>query len=400
MDILTIAPTYSPSSARSQDRYLTGLARALAGAGHEILVLTASDEGAFHGRLPPGVRVLTPSESWPLFHYEQSTDTILDNVRLVGEALELAAETTFDLLWCHTWQGALAADLMRNRLWIPLALYLHGTQAGRDTGEEGSVRRYVCEMEEWACGRSDALVCPSESAVHDVCTSYGISQDHLHVVPVSPDFRQFEPAGTDLDDFRALLASPDEPILLYAGALEETNAPHTLLEALPSVLAERPNVRLVFAGRGPASEALMKRAEASGVADRCLFAGEVSERVLGAFYRTCDLLVAPASFAPSGRSVQEAMGLGLPPVVSDVGAHRVLISDGITGLRVRPGNPDAWAGNLVWALENPERLGEMGKEAEEFARDLPSPECTAARFAEVAGHLAADAGRGAAERSR
>jgi glycosyltransferase involved in cell wall biosynthesis len=52
----------------------------------------------------------------------------------------------------------------------------------------------------------------------------------------------------------------------------------------------------------------------------------------------------------------EALGLGVPVVASRVGGIPETVEDQRTGLLVAPGERDAWAEALAWALEHREEM--------------------------------------------
>jgi glycosyltransferase involved in cell wall biosynthesis len=59
------------------------------------------------------------------------------------------------------------------------------------------------------------------------------------------------------------------------------------------------------------------------------------------------------------------MAAGRPLVASRVGGLPDLVEDGVTGLLVAPGDPDALAAAVRSLLENPERAELMGRAARE-----------------------------------
>ena len=75
------------------------------------------------------------------------------------------------------------------------------------------------------------------------------------------------------------------------------------------------------------------------------------------------------------RTLVEAYGCGLPVIASQIGALAELVKDGETGLLFEPDNPNDLAMKMRWALQHPEEMAEMGRNA----RALYEAEFTAER---------------------
>ena len=62
----------------------------------------------------------------------------------------------------------------------------------------------------------------------------------------------------------------------------------------------------------------------------------------------------------------EAMAQGRLLVASDVGGHRELIADGVTGVLFRAGDPEALAGKVLALLAEPSRWPQLRAAARRF----------------------------------
>jgi glycosyltransferase involved in cell wall biosynthesis len=77
-----------------------------------------------------------------------------------------------------------------------------------------------------------------------------------------------------------------------------------------------------------------------------------------------DVLVGASHEEPFGRTLIEAMACSKPVVATRVGGIPEIVVDGVTGLLVPPGSPDALAAAVSSVLESPElaaRLGSAGR---------------------------------------
>ena len=148
------------------------------------------------------------------------------------------------------------------------------------------------------------------------------------------------------------------PMVLFVGRFVPYKGLDVLLEALRGLRATA-----VLVGDGPLRRALEARAQALGVSERVVFAGEVDESELRALYRACDIFVLPSV------SRQEAFGLVQleamacsKPVVSTALPTGVpwVNQDEQTGIVVAPGDAPALRAALARLLANPELRAEMG----------------------------------------
>ena len=183
--------------------------------------------------------------------------------------------------------------------------------------------------------------------------------------------------GLDLDEFSpppapARYRGEGEPpvltILSVGRAVEKKGYPD-LIAAL-SRMPESPAWRFVHVGGGPQIANLRRLAERAGIADRTEWAGAIARPELLARLRAADLFVLASRVARDGdrdglpNVLLEAQSQGLPSVATRVSAIPELIEDGVNGILVPPGDPDALAAALARLLGDPElrrRLGAAGE---------------------------------------
>lgn len=127
--------------------------------------------------------------------------------------------------------------------------------------------------------------------------------------PITPEERARER--------RLLGLSPDQPVVLFAGALghDRNKGFDTLLRAWQDLVqGGNWDVQLLAAGSGTGSHIWQQRARAAGIADRVRFIG-FTER-MNELLAAVDLLVSPVRYEAYGLNVQEAICRGVPALVS------------------------------------------------------------------------------------
>ena len=167
----------------------------------------------------------------------------------------------------------------------------------------------------------------------------------------------------------------DEIITYVARNLEKTRGFHTMMRALPRILAERPSARVVIVGGNEVSYGKQSdhpgglraemAAELQGKVDweRVHFVGKVPYpdfKKLVQISRCHIYLTMP--FVLSW-SLLEAMSMQATIVASDVAPVREAVSHGKTGLLVDFFDPDALAAQVVEVLANPQDHAHLGPAA-------------------------------------
>ena len=180
------------------------------------------------------------------------------------------------------------------------------------------------------------------------------------------------PNGVFVDRFAA--AEPREEwrgaggTLGFIGRLdEERKGLPTLLAALTDVVAARPGVRLLVAGRGDEEEAVEDLAPEVRAA--VTFLGVVSEVDKARLLRTVDAYVAPNLGGESfGIVLVEAMAAGAPVVASDLDAFGRVLDGGRVGVTFPTGDTAALAAALLRLLDDGPRRAALAAEAAAWVR--------------------------------
>lgn len=119
-----------------------------------------------------------------------------------------------------------------------------------------------------------------------------------------------------------------------------------LLDALPELIHQRPDIRLLLVGGGPQEAALRQLAEQLGLGDYVIFTGRVPHQEIGRYYDLINVLAYPRHPMRLTQLVTplkplEAMAQGQLFVASDVGGHRELVRHGETGILFKAGDASA-----------------------------------------------------------
>lgn len=143
-------------------------------------------------------------------------------------------------------------------------------------------------------------------------------------------------------------ARPDGTVrLLFVGRLVRTKGARDAISALD--LARDLPVTFDIVGDGFDRTACEKLAADLGLTDRVRFHGRVPRDQVESFYQAADIFVFPSYREPGGSVVFEAMGHGLPLIVSDRGGPGYMVDESC-GIRLHPVEPAQYASDLAAAI--------------------------------------------------
>lgn len=205
-----------------------------------------------------------------------------------------------------------------------------------------------------------------------------LSVRKIHVVRNGCHLEKFDPERNAPPGMRASLGfAENDPVLIVLARLEPQKGHHVLLEAMPCVLKQFPNTRLVCVGDGALRERLEKQAISLGVKEAVRFAGYQSNPQ--DWLALADFSVLPSYYEGLPLVAIESLAAGRTMVATAVDGTPDVIINGKTGLTVPPGNAPQMAEAICTLLGNPslrKTLAQAGRRhvlenftSERFVRD-------------------------------
>src|SRR5215212_7955780 len=276
---------------------------------------------------------------------------------------------------------------------LPLVLTVHTSL--RHTLAVGDLRSAILKalggpIELWG-ERSAEAVLVITPRLRGLLLSDGVEEDRLHLIPPGVNPSLFE--GPFEDPFEGV----GRPRALFVGRLAPQKGVDTLVSA--AALIENPSARILLVGDGPERPALEREAERIGVGDRVRFLGFLAHDRLPAAMAHADVLALPSVYEELGTVLIEAMWAGLPIVASRTGGIPDVIEDGVNGLLVPPGEPEALARAIDRVLADRALANRLSEGAQKRGKDYDW-EVLAGRVLQVyrgvtVGRLAAVSSKGA-----
>ncbi len=157
--------------------------------------------------------------------------------------------------------------------------------------------------------------------------------------------------------------------LLFVGTLCEKKGIKQLVQAMPEVVRQFPQVELHVIGRdwyfpgGRSYKEHIRSIIDKSVEKNIVFRGVMPHEKVLEEIAQADICVYPSHMEAMPLSWIEALGLGKPFIGGDIGPGYELVEPGKTGLLADPRNPDDIAEKIVWMLNHPEEARLMGQNA-------------------------------------
>jgi len=317
--------------------------------------------------------------------------------RLAVRLLQVASDIQPDILHAHSPAlNAVAALRVGRKLGIPVVYEIRAfwedAAVDHGTSREWGVRyRLTRAMETWALRRVDAATTICEGLRAEIL-GRGIAARKVEVIPNAVDIGDFQVGGARDADLARQLGLDGRTVLGFIGSFYAYEGLNVLLDALPSMLAHQPDIRLLLVGGGPQDAALRRQAEALGVTEQVIFTGRVPHGDVQRYYNLIDVLCYPRlkmrlTDLVTPLKPLEAMAQGRLLAASDVGGHRELIEDGRTGVLFPAGDAAALARKVLALLDAPECWPLLREQGRRFVEEQRSWAASVSRYRKVYGNL-------------
>jgi glycosyltransferase involved in cell wall biosynthesis len=218
----------------------------------------------------------------------------------------------------------------------------------------------------------------------------GLPPGKLQVIPNGVDLDRFRPASpAERMRLRRDLGLPvDGLLVLFVGFFSHEKCPDLLFDAWTDSFGASPASSLVIVGASRSDyyeidSTMAARVQADAVRLGCQDRLRLVEHTesIELYYRAADVFVLPSKREGLPNALLEAMACGLPSIVSRLpGVTDSVISDGVDGVLVEPGDREALASALRAALCDAERRARLGRAARQTVEARFSLAVTADRY--------------------
>ena len=184
----------------------------------------------------------------------------------------------------------------------------------------------------------------SSNSYDDIIADYRVDPERLHIVHVGVDPQQFRP----IDNVNVVPGR----LMTTASADVAMKGLAFLLEALAKLRAKDDSIHLVVIGKPKYDSKATQLIKELNLAESIEFVSGVTDQRIVELYNEAEVAIVPSLYEGFSLPAIEAMSCGVPLVATTGGAlPEVVGADGVTALQVPPGDSDALAQKIGWALE-------------------------------------------------
>lgn len=281
----------------------------------------------------------------------------------------------FDIIDAHDWLGIIGGMIVKKELNIPLTFHVHSTEVGRSVGRGSHAIKDI----EFEGGQIADCVITVSYAMKDELEKLGFPTNKIRVCWNGIDPSKYDPKNVTEEQKQQLKhnygIADNENMIFFIGRLVTVKGVDNLIRAMPYVLQDFPNSKLVILGIGDMEWLLKEMAQNLGVADKIVYRYEfISETERIIHYEAADCVVLPSIYEPFGIVCTESMSMGKPPVVGATGTNgfrEQIIPDGDNqcGVHINPHDPEDIAWGIKHILQDKKNALWMGKNARKRVLD-------------------------------
>lgn len=316
------------------------------------------------------------------------SDVVSYNTISASDMINLLVEKKgkrFDIIDAHDWLGIMGGIIAKKELNLPLIFHVHSTEVGRSIGRGSHIIKDI----EYEGGQiSDGIITVS-FAMKDELEKLGFPADKIRICWNGINPNKYDPLKVTEEERiqlrRKYRIKENENMIFFVGRLVTVKGVDKLIKAMPTVLDDFPNTKLLILGIGDMEWSLKDLVKTLRIEDKVIFRTEfISETERIKHYAASDCVVLPSIYEPFGIVCTESMSMGKPTVVGARGTsglkEQILpTGENQNGFHINPHDPQDIAWGIKQVLQDKKRAEWMGQNARKRALELFSWETIAQR---------------------
>ncbi|MCB9307755.1 MAG: glycosyltransferase family 4 protein [Lewinellaceae bacterium] len=197
---------------------------------------------------------------------------------------------------------------------------------------------------------------------------YGVAEEKLIFSPFSVDNERFQELlpenAQEKKRIRQNLSLPlEDVIIMYSGKFMSIKRPVDVINAFMQIDTNKYNCSLVFMGDGELRKELENIIEKHKLKN-VIITGFINQNTIPQYYAASDIFIMASEYESWGLSVNEAMNLGLPVIVSnEVGCAEDLVKPGVNGYIYPCGDVQRLAEKIHQLIVDKPLRHKMGKQS-------------------------------------
>ncbi|SHE23684.1 TIGR04063 family PEP-CTERM/XrtA system glycosyltransferase [methanotrophic endosymbiont of Bathymodiolus puteoserpentis (Logatchev)] len=298
---------------------------------------------------------------------------------------EIIPEIKPDILHAHSPAlNGLAAIKAGKKYNIPVVYecraFWEDAAVDHGTTSEGSLRyRITKALETYVFKQAQAVTCICEGLRQDIIKR-GVAENKITVIPNAVNIEKFTFGQEAKPQLKQELGLQANTVLGFIGSFYAYEGIPLILDALPEILKQQPNVRLLLVGGGPQEQIIKDKVKQLQLESFVIFTGRVPHDQVQDYYNLVDIFVYPRLVMRLTELVTplkplEAMAQGRLVIASDVDGHKELIRDQENGMLFKANDVSSLVGcvlNLLAHSESWPAMRQAGRQYVEQERNWPN----------------------------
>lgn len=288
------------------------------------------------------------------------------NLRAFRQLKSLMEQEEYDVVHCNTPVGGilarLAAKSLRRR-GCKVIYTAHGFHFFKGGSKKSWILYYP--VEKLMCRYTDLLITINDEDYALAKKHFSVQTEHIHGVGASSE--KYEPVSSEEQAvLKECLGYGGKTILLCTGELNANKNQIVAIQAMPSVVKNHPDAKLLLAGNGPFAECLVdeiQRLKMGGFIELLGYKTNLQDYV-----KASDLIVSCSKREGLPLNIIEGMLCEKAVVASVNRGHKELVEDEVTGYLLPADAPMEFASTISSLLSEPDRLCEMGRAGRKRAK--------------------------------
>jgi glycosyltransferase involved in cell wall biosynthesis len=358
LKIFQVVPYYPPHVG-GMEYYVQHLSEELASRGHEVTVFTTSNEPTPSIVTTNGVKIYSLKKMVNIY-----------NIPIVPTLFwELVSKEKPDVVHTHQYP-VFFSDVAAAASWLkhtPLLLQVHIVSDAKSPLSGFISDMYYTTLGLKTLRTADTVIVPS-LAYRTKLIGMHVNPKQLQVIPYGIDTKRFSGALKS-EEFRVKYNCQGSKVILSVGRLNYQKGFQYLIAAMPAIIKQIPNAKLMIVGIGEELTYLKNLTKSLNLNKSVIFTGRISQTEIPTAYAASDLFVLPSLFEAFGISLIEAQAAGKPVICTRTGGTPEAIIDGETGFLIEPKNPKQLEKTIVRVLSDDALSRRMGAKGRAFVEE-------------------------------
>lgn len=338
-------------------------ARAIQKQGLQVRVIAMHSPGSKRQEIWDGMEIIRPQyfpERWEILRQERAGIPAIWRKRPLARFVLLPFILTHtlaiakfaqdcDIIHANWTLSAFAAWLSRIHHQKPYIVTVQGSDIF-----QASQIPWVAPITKAILNKAGQVLALSH-ALAESAIQLGVKSEKVSVIPNGVDTVFFHPGS-----------SSRELLILYVGSFIERKGLLHLINAIPLVIQQFPQVRFAFIGGGSQEKSLSDRVNDLDLRENIRFLGELPQQEVRNWMQKAYIFVLPSLEEGLGVALLEALACGTPVVATQVGGIPDVVTPEV-GTLVPPANAEALASALIEILRDPIKWRELSENARQRA---------------------------------